>query len=220
MPAASYLQGLSWYGHSSFKVARGGVTLYLDPWRLPVEPHDADLVLITHPHFDHLDPGDVAKVVKSDTVIVTVADCAAKLQEAKVPGTIQIVKPGDVVKVKGAVIEVVPAYNTNKPAHPKEKQWVGFIVEIDGVRIYHAGDTDFIPEMRGFKNLDVALLPISGTYTMTVEEAVEAAQALSPKVVVPMHYGQIIGTAEDAKRFQKLCNGMLVEILPREKGKK
>lgn len=215
MPAASYIKGLTWLGHASFRMVRGGVTIYFDPWQLTTEPHDADLVLISHPHFDHLEPADVAKVAEPETVIVTVADCVEKLKEAKVPGEIQVVKPGDKINVKGVAIEVVAAYNRNKTFHPKEKEWVGFIVEVDGTRVYHAGDTDFIPEMNTFK-ADVALLPISGTYVMTAEEAAEAAQAIRVKVAIPMHYGNIIGTKADAERFKGRVSGLVVEILAEE----
>ena len=216
MPAAAYLKGLTWLGHASFKLVRGGVTLYFDPWQVEGEPHDADLILISHPHFDHLDTDSVARIARADTMIVTVADCADKLREAKVPGAINLVKPGDQLRLKGVSIEAVPAYNTNKTFHPKGNGWVGFIVEAEGTRIYHAGDTDFIPEMRTWK-VDAALLPVSGTYVMTAEEAAEAAKVMNPKVAVPMHYGAIVGTAADAKRFQELCGGLVVEIL--EKGR-
>lgn len=212
MPAASYLKGLTWLGHASFRLVRGGVTIYFDPWQMATEPHDADVVLVSHPHFDHLSPGDVAKIAKAETVIVTVAECEWKLKEAKVPGTIQIVKPGETIEVKGVKIETVPAYNTNKTFHLKESQWAGFIVEVDGTRIYHAGDTDFIPEMANFR-VDVALLPVSGTYVMTAQEAAQAAKAMRPKVSVPMHYGSIVGSAADAKRFAELSEGLIVEIL-------
>ena len=215
MPNQSYVKGLTWLGHASFRIVRGGVTVYFDPWQLNAEPHDADLILITHPHFDHLEPADAAKVAKPETVIVTVADCVEKLKEAKVPGTIQVVKPGDKINVKEVAIEAVPAYNTNKAFHPKEKGWVGFIVEVDGTRVYHAGDTDFIPEMNTFK-ADVALLPVSGTYVMTAEEAAQAAHAIAPKVAIPMHYGAIIGTKADAERFKGRLSGLVVEILNKE----
>ncbi|MBI3333202.1 MAG: MBL fold metallo-hydrolase [Candidatus Omnitrophica bacterium] len=214
MPAASYTKGLTWLGHASFRLARGGVTIYFDPWQIPTAPHDADLILITHPHFDHLSPADVLKVAKPDTAIVTVEGCRAKLKMAGVPGTIQVVKPGDKLTVKGVPIEAVPAYNRTKTFHLKENRWVGFVVEVDQTRIYHAGDTDLIPEMKGIQ-ADVALLPVSGTYVMTAEEAAQAAKLISAKVVVPMHYGSIVGTAADAQRFQKLCEGLIVEVLKR-----
>ncbi len=217
MPATSYLSGLTWLGHASFRWERGGVVLYIDPWQLPSEPHDGDVVLISHPHFDHLNTADVAKIIKTDAEVVTVADCASKLKEAGITNAIHVVKPGDKLKVKGVAIEVVPAYNTNKSHHPKENGWAGFVVEMDGVRLYHAGDTDFIPEMKELK-VDVALLPVSGTYVMTAEEAAQAAKAINPKVAIPMHYGAVVGTLADAKRFQTLCGGLIVEIL--EKGVK
>ena len=214
-PATSYLEGLSWLGHASFRLSRAGVTLYFDPWKISSEPHDADLILISHPHFDHLDPGDVAKVAGPKTEVVTVAACAEQLKAAGFTGTIRIVKPGDKIRAKGVSIEVIPAYNTDKKFHKKEFGWAGFIVELDGVRIYHAGDTDFIPEMRGLKT-DVALLPVSGVYVMTAEEAAEAAKAINPKVAVPMHYGSLIGTAADAKKFQELCGAVVVEVLKKQ----
>lgn len=215
LPGSSYTVGLTWLGHASFRLNRGGVIIYFDPWKLNGEPHDADLVLISHPHFDHLSAADVAKVAKEDTQILTVAGARAKLEQGRVPGKIQEVKPGDVLTLKKVRIEVVPAYNTNKMFHLKENGWVGFIVESDGVRIYHAGDTDFIPEMKEIK-ADVALLPVSGTYVMTAEEAAQAAKAMTVKVVIPMHYGSVVGTVADAKRFEKLCGEKVVEIL--EKG--
>ena len=217
MPAADYTKGLSWLGHSSFRLTRGGVTIYFDPWKLSGKPHDADLILITHPHFDHLSPEDVAKIAKPDTDIVTVEGAALKLEQAAVPGKMHLVKPGDTLTLKGVKIEVVPAYNVKKVFHLRGNGWVGFIVEVDGTRIYHAGDTDFIPEMK-LVRADVALLPVSGTYVMTAEEAAEAAKAMTAKVVIPMHYGSIVGTDADAKRFEKLCGTKVVEILPKEGG--
>lgn len=215
MPATSYLQGLSWLGHASFRWSRAGKTVYLDPWKLSSEPRDADLVLIGHPHFDHLDPAEIAKVSGPKTEVVTVAECAAKLKEAGFSGTVRVVKPGDRLEVKGILVEAVPAYNTDKDFHLKEKGWAGFLVELDGVRLYHAGDTDFIPEMKDLKT-DVALLPVSGIYVMTAEQAAEAAKAINPKVAVPMHYGSIVGTAADAERFRELCGSVIVEILEKQ----
>lgn len=215
MPASSYLKGVTWLGHASFRIARGGVVIYIDPWRLSSEPHDADILLITHSHFDHLSPADVLKIVKPDTEILTVKDGVLKLKEAGVTGHIRQVEPGDRVVIKGISIEAVPAYNTNKTFHLKENNWVGYIVQVDGVRIYHAGDTDLIPEMKTF-NVDVALLPVSGKYVMTAVEAARAAKLLHPKVAVPMHYGSIVGSVEDAKQFQKLCSEMVVEILGKD----
>ena len=216
MPAASHIKGLQWLGHASFRLERGGKIIYWDPWQLGSEPHDADWVLITHPHFDHLSAEDVKRISKPETVIVTVADCMEKLKEAGIAGEIRVVKPGDLLQERGIRVQAVPAYNLNKDFHPKEKQWVGFVVEVDGEKIYHAGDTDFIPEMREIK-ADVALLPVSGTYVMTAEEAAEAAKAMNPGVAVPMHYGAVVGTKADADRFRTLCGGVIVEILEKDK---
>ena len=212
MPAAAYLDGLSWLGHSTFRFSRAGKTVYFDPWRLAPEPHDADIVFIGHPHFDHLDVADLAKVANEDTEVVTVAACASKLKKAGYAGKVRVVKPGDKLEVKGVSIEVIPAYNETTKFHPKENGWAGFIIEWDGIRLYHAGDTDFIPEMESLK-VDVALLPVSGTYVMTAEEAARAAKAIHPKIAVPMHYGSIVGTVDDARRFQQLCGSLIVEIM-------
>jgi L-ascorbate metabolism protein UlaG (beta-lactamase superfamily) len=119
---------------------------------------------------------------------------------------VRVVQPGDKLTVSGIPIEAVPSYNTNKNFHPKEKGWLGFIVTVEGVRIYHAGDTDRIPEMASFQ-VDIALLPVSGTYVMTAEEAVEAARLMKPRVAIPMHYGAIVGSADDAKRFSEALHG-------------
>ncbi|RLG02733.1 MAG: MBL fold metallo-hydrolase, partial [Thaumarchaeota archaeon] len=135
-------------------------------------------------------------------------------------GIIKLVRPGDKVEVKGAKIEAVPAYNVNKfrsPGvvyHPKEEGSVGYVIELDGVRIYHAGDTDFIPEMRNLE-VDVALIPVSGTFVMTAEEAAEAVNTFKPKVAIPMHYGAIVGDKSDAERFKKLAEVDVV-ILEKE----
>lgn len=214
MPASSYLTGLTWLGHASFRLERGGAVVYFDPWEIAAEPHDASLILISHPHFDHLDAASLAKLSNPGTQILTAQDCAAKLAETGITEGVRVMRPGEKIatKLQGVTVEAVPAYNTNKPHHPKEKEWLGFIVELDGVRLYHAGDTDFIPEMAGFK-ADVALLPVSGTYVMTAEEAASAAKAIHPKVAVPMHYGRVVGTEADARRFQAACGSLITEVL-------
>jgi L-ascorbate metabolism protein UlaG (beta-lactamase superfamily) len=200
---------IHWLGHDSFRIVNQ-VTIYVDPWHLPAGAPQADLVLVTHDHYDHCSPKDVARISKADTVVVTIAAVAKKLK-----GDVRTVKPGDSLTVKGIPIEVVPAYNVNKRFHPKNAGHVGFIFTVDGQRIYHAGDTDFIPEMQGLK-VDVALLPVSGTYVMTADEAAQAAKAISPKVAIPMHYGEIVGSKSDAERFQELYEGEVV-ILPLER---
>ena len=203
------IENIHWLGHDSFRID-GPATIYVDPWQLPAGVPQADLVLVTHDHYDHCSPEDVAKISKADTVIVTIAAAAKKLK-----GDVRVVKPGDSLTVKGIPIEVVPAYNVNKKFHPRDAGHVGFIITVDGQRIYHAGDTDFIPEMKDFK-VDIALLPVSGTYVMTADEAANAAKAINPKVAIPMHYGEIVGSRADAERFRELYGGEVV-ILPLER---
>jgi L-ascorbate metabolism protein UlaG (beta-lactamase superfamily) len=194
------VKNITWLGHDGFLIKGDGKAVVIDPFQLKqCEP--ADIILISHEHYDHCSPEDVKKILKDSTVVVTEAQSAAKLS-----GDVRVVRPGDKLTVAGIPIEAVPSYNTNKSFHPKENGWLGFIVTVDGVRIYHAGDTDRIPEMRSFQ-ADIALLPVSGTYVMTAEEAVEAVKIIKPKVVIPMHYGTIVGSADDAKRFSKALKG-------------
>jgi len=205
------LKKIHWLGHDGFRIDSQNI-IYLDPLELKQGSVPADIILITHPHYDHCSPKDVAKIQKKETVIVTPADCGEKLS-----GDIRTVKPGDTLTVKGVKIEVVPAYNITKTFHPKANGWVGYIVTLDGTRIYHAGDTDLIPEMKTFK-VDIAFLPVSGKYVMTAEEAAKAADVLKPQIAIPMHYGVIkdLGSTKDAETFKKKTS-VPVEILKMEK---
>ncbi len=209
MTVESIASNMHWLGHDAIRVD-AGVTIYFDPFQIGPGPV-ADIIFISHDHYDHCSPDDLAKIQGPDTVIVTVESCRNKIE-----GKVEIVVPGDTLSVKGIPIKVVPAYNTNKKFHPKKNRWVGFVIEIDGVRIYHAGDTDLIEEMREIKT-DIALLPVSGTYVMTADEAAEAAMIIKPALAIPMHYGAIVGDASDAERFRKLLNGKIsVKILQKE----
>ena len=193
-----------WLGHDCFRID-GDKIVYFDPYQISPGAK-ADLILVTHEHFDHCSPGDIAKIQKPETVIVTEKDSAKKLE-----GNVKVVRPGQTIDVDEIKIEAVPAYNTDKTFHPKENGWLGFIVDMEGVRIYHAGDTDFIPEMNQFE-VDIALLPVSGTYVMTAVDAIEAALAIRPKLAIPMHYGAIVGGDQDAKDFKIALEGK-VEVL-------
>jgi len=208
------IENIHWLGHDTFRI-ENDKTIYTDPYELQGELPKADLILITHDHFDHLSPKDVAKVAKEDTVIVTIAAAAQKLK-----GDVRVVKPGESLVVQGIPIETVPAYNVNKfrspgvPFHPQESGHVGFIFTVGGQRIYHAGDTDVIPEMDDIE-ADIALLPVGGTYTMTADEAAEAANRIRPQIAIPMHWGTIVGSEKDAERFSSLCQ-MEAVILSQE----
>jgi L-ascorbate metabolism protein UlaG (beta-lactamase superfamily) len=204
---------LHWLGHDNFRLD-GPPVIYFDPWKLRGAPAKADLVLVSHEHQDHCSPDDVRLVSGPETIIVAAATAAQRLPDAR------IIRPGDRLQVAGVEVEAVRAYNVNKfrapgvPFHPREAEHVGFVVSVSGTRIYFAGDTDYIPEMTDIA-CDVALLPVSGTYVMTVEEAAEAARTLNPQITVPMHYGSGIGTSGDGQRFTQLYAGQ-VRILEAE----
>jgi L-ascorbate metabolism protein UlaG (beta-lactamase superfamily) len=208
-------KNIQWLGHDTFKISDGSTVIYTDPFKLAEGGDKADIILITHEHYDHCIPEEVAKIQKDDTVIVAPASCADKLK-----GNVKVVKPGDKIEVKGVPIEVIWAYNVNKfrspgqPFHPKSPDFVGYIFTADGQRIYLSGDTDLIPEMSKI-DVDIAMIPVSGTYVMTAEEAIQAANtAIKAKTFIPMHYNAIVGTDDDAKRFAAGVKNAKVEVLP------
>lgn len=203
------VSNIRWLGHDGFLIKAGDKNIVIDPYELE-SAVEADILLISHDHFDHCSVDDAAKVVKPGTVIVTEKDSAAKLS-----GDVRVVAPGDVVEIGDVTVTAVPAYNTNKDFHPKGNGWLGFVITYNGVRVYHAGDTDFIPEMEAL-DVDIALLPVSGTYVMTWDEAVEAAKKIMPQIAIPMHYGGIVGTSEDADKFKAALDGVC-EVVVLEK---
>ena len=202
------VKDIHWLGHDTFKIV-GEKVVYTDPFKIK-KKDTADIILITHEHFDHCSPEDVKAIQGPKTMIVATSDCAKKLS-----GKVKIVKPGDKINVEGIDIEAVPSYNTNKQFHTKDKGWVGYIFVVKGQRIYIAGDTDYIPEMKNFK-VDIALLPVSGTYVMTADEAIKAALDIKPKIAIPMHYGSIVGSTDDAKRFAEGLKGKIEVLILQE----
>jgi L-ascorbate metabolism protein UlaG (beta-lactamase superfamily) len=210
---------MSWLGHDGFRI-RNGKVLYVDPFKIEGGGPKADIVLLSHEHFDHCNVDDLKKIVTPETVIVAHSQSKGELGKLKAK-QIKIVKPGDKINIGDVTVEAVPAYNLNKfrePGkvfHPKEDGKVGFILTVNGVRIYHAGDTDHIPEMKSIRT-DIALLPVSGTYVMTAKEAAEAAEDINPKLAIPMHYGAIVGDRSDAETFKGLVR-CEVRILEKER---
>jgi len=201
--------------HDAFRIA-GSKVIYTDPFKMSKED-PADIVLLSHEHFDHLSLDDLNKVCTPETAIVASTSCKEGLAKVKVNEK-RFLEPGMKRTVGDVEIEAVPAYNVNKfrepgkPFHPKEMKGLGFVFEMDGTRVYYAGDTDFIPEMKSIQ-CDIALLPVSGTYVMTVEEAAKAAQTINPKIAVPMHYAAIVGSDDDAKKFKSLVTSCEVQIV-------
>jgi len=196
--------------HASTLIHFEGKNIYIDPWKIPSNPPKADLILITHEHYDHMDPEKIKEISTNGTVIATNETCCAKMS-----GNIKTIKIGETTEIFGVKITGVEAYNINKPFHPRGLG-IGFVMDFNGEKIYHAGDTDFIPEMKNLKEIDVALLPIGGTYTMNEEEAAQAANAFKPKIAVPMHFNVIDGTSADPKKFSSLVSSETkVEVLYR-----
>ncbi len=203
--------------HAGFLIEYSGRFLYIDVYDIPTaDLPKADFVFVTHEHFDHCDPPSIAKIVKPDTVLVgpEVARKCLEQFSGKVK-QILLVKPGQEYTIDGLKVITVPSYNVNKfraPGkvfHPKEDGRVGYVIELGNVRIYHAGDTDVIEEMRQLEGkVDIALLPVSGVYVMTPEEAAEAVKIIKPKVAIPMHWGVVAGSRAEAEKFKKLVENI------------
>ncbi len=207
-----------WLGHDSF-VLRGTRTIVIDPFKAKGD-YKADVLLISHEHSDHLSEDDITRFSTDSTVIVAPKVCEGPLLKFSMEK--RWVDPNSTLELKGVTVQTIPAYNLNKfrePGkvfHPRADNRVGYIITLDGVRFYHAGDSDATPEMKAL-DVDVAFLPVSGTYVMTAEEAAEAAKAMKAKVVAPMHYGKIVGSLVDAERFRDLLGtDLTVEIFQQE----
>jgi len=188
---------ITWIHHASFRIAGAGQVVYIDPWKLPTADHDADVVLVSHEHFDHCDAKDVEKVRGGGTTLVGPPDVIGKL------GFGQAVAPGEELRVNDIDIQAVAAYNIAKTFHPHTNNWIGAVITLGGKSIYYAGDTDRIPEMAELTGIDLALLPVGGTYTLTAAEAAEACKDIAPAAAVPYHWGDIVGSQADAQTFAR-----------------
>ncbi len=200
------VEKIRWLGHASFCIEAERV-VYFDPWKVKQDLPQADIVLVSHNHYDHCSVEDVKKISKKETVVVTNESCASIFINIE----LKVVKPNDRTVVNDVEIEVFPAYNTNKTFHPRSAGGLGFVVTLSGQRIYHCGDADFISEMKDIR-CDIALLAVSGTYVMTASEAAKAAEVIRPKVAIPMHFGDIVGSSKDAEEFTMLCQELPIEV--------
>ena len=213
---------LKWLGHSGFMIKNSKV-IYIDPYNLQNAEllEKADFIFLTHSHYDHCSVADMGKIVKEGTTIVMTADCQSKIARFNVPIKMEVVEPGQEATFGEIKVSTFPSYNIDKHFHPKEEGWVGYLIRINNVLIYHAGDTDKIPEMQKLTGYSgqgkdfIALLPVGGRFTMTAEEAAEAASLIGPSLTIPMHYGSVAGTEDDAKEFVSLCleNGINAKVL-------
>ena len=215
---------LKWFGHASFQVSGGGKTVFIDPWKLPDGAGPADVVVVSHSHYDHCSPDDVAKVRKDDTVVLAPADCVEKISgdvTVVAPGQNYIIEdrkidigPGHPDRAVASMVSVVPAYNIGKEFHPKANGWFGVVVKLGGASVYYAGDTDLIPEMGDLRGISLALLPVGGTYTMDADQAAEAVKAIKPAMAIPYHWGDIVGDHGDADRFKAAAERPVTILTP------
>lgn len=192
------------FGQNSIRIMDGGRTIYIDPFRLKEEPGDADFIFITHDHYDHFSPEDIAKVVCDTTVMIVPEKMLAKAKEVEMlVSRIETVRPGGHYEIDGLTFDTVAAYNLMKPFHPKSAQWVGYIFDIGGRKIYVAGDTDATAEAKAVK-CDVALIPIGGTFTMDAKKAADLINEMKPSVAIPVHYGTAVGKPKDGEDFASM----------------
>ncbi len=187
---------LTWLGHASVKITSASTTIYIDPWKIDNPAQHADIILLTHDHYDHYSQADLKAVSDASTRVVA---------PMSAPMVTDRITPGNNIKIKDVSILAVPAYNQGKAFHPKTNGWVGYIVTINGNKIYHPGDTDRIPEMIGLV-VDAAFIPVGGTYTMDAKEASDAMKDIKTEYAIPIHYGDIVGSRKDAEKFAGLCS--------------
>ena len=198
--------------HSSIKIKDNKI-IYIDPFKIDKDYNDADIVFITHDHFDHYSEEDIDKVINENTTIIIPEELLTKILRKGInKNAVITVESNKEYMVQGIKFETIPAYNTNKTFHPKENDWVGYIITLDGIRYYIAGDTYITEENRKVK-CDVAFVPVGGTYTMNYSEAAELVNIIKPKIAVPIHYGSVVGTKQDATNFIKLLHSSIKGII-------
>ncbi|MGX8704713.1 MAG: MBL fold metallo-hydrolase [bacterium] len=195
-----YLNMITVNQHSSVRLSASGKVLYVDPFELPAAPKDADFIFLTHSHFDHFSPKDIEKLCKPETVFVLPASMEAEAAQTTQGHRVAAVGPSDHVVIDDLRFETIPAYNPKKPFHPRENAWVGYLLQVNGLRVYIAGDTDATQEAAAVR-CDVAMLPIGGKYTMDGPEAAALTDRIRPRVVIPIHYGSVAGSLQDFDRF-------------------
>jgi L-ascorbate metabolism protein UlaG (beta-lactamase superfamily) len=210
---------IKWYGHDTFTLEKD-IKICIDPFKLS-KSIDANIILISHEHFDHCSVEDLKKISSDKTSIIAAKECLSKLGDIKCREKLSII-PGEEKTINGVKIRAINAYNidkinpdTKRPFHPKEDNKVGFLIDIKGITIYHTGDSDLIPEMSDLRP-EVLLVPVSGTYVMTAKEAAQAVEKIKPKIAIPMHYGTLVGSENDAKEFRQLVKSCDVHILTKE----
>lgn len=187
--------------HATVKIELSGKNIFVDPWKIPLGIEKADIILVTHPHYDHYSEDDIQKIVKDTTIILSTKEV---IEQTSVKNK-KILLPNEEVKIDDIIIRGFPAYNINKPFHKKENNWLGFIIKYKEVSIYVAGDTDVIDEMKRLK-VDIAILPVGGTYTMTDKEAAQLVNLIKPAYAIPIHFGDIVGSKTNAENFKKLVS--------------
>ncbi|MBQ8513348.1 MAG: MBL fold metallo-hydrolase [Clostridia bacterium] len=191
--------------HSSIRIASEKI-IYIDPFKLEGAPHDADIIFVTHAHFDHFSPEDIEKIAKPETVYVMPESMQKDAAKAGIAdGNLVMLTPEQKTEICGIPVETVPSYNIGKPMHPKKNGWLGYILTVGTQRIYIGGDMDATPEAAAVQ-CDIAMLPIGGTYTMNAKEAAALVNEMRPKTVIPTHYGSIVGLKKDEKTFLKLVD--------------
>lgn len=199
------LENIKWLGHSSIKIV-GEKIIYIDPYNIEDELNDSDIIFITHNHYDHFSPEDIKKCINENTKIIVTKDLYDDtLKLGFKTKDIITVLPNNSYKVDDLNFDTIPSYNINKEYHPKTNNWVGYIIEINNIKYYIAGDTDITEESKQVK-CDIAFLPVGGTFTMDYQEAATLTNKIKPKIVIPIHYGSLVGTKEDAINFKNNIN--------------